>query len=220
MRNLLLSVALIALPVGVFAAGYAVLAPASPSSRSEGADATPLGDMSPFIAIVTDVRQIADTGDMVAAETRITDFETAWDDAQKTLRPVNKTSWGNVDEAADAALDALRADTLDPAGVTTTLSDLMAELEDPTRVPGESATADTSGGATVSGIATTDANGRALPCEVMLDQLKTSLASASLSTDAGARVASLQARGTERCNADDDARADDFFAQGLALTSK
>ncbi len=72
---------------------------------------------------------------------------------------------------------------------------------------------------TVSGIIISDANGRPLPCEVMLDRFRTTLAGATLSDAARSAVGALQAKGTERCNADDDARADDFFAQGLALMS-
>jgi hypothetical protein len=64
---------------------------------------------------------------------------------------------------------------------------------------------------------TTDANGRPLPCEVMLETFRTTLAGATLSKADRATVDTLRAKGTERCNADDDARADDFFAQGIAL---
>ncbi len=216
MRDLLLSAALIALPVGVFAAGYSLIAPA-PAAQTQ-ADAGPsLGDMTPFTTIVTDVQATAAKGDLTAAEARITDFETAWDDAQKGLRPINTTAWGNVDTAADAALDALRAKSPDPAKVETTLADLQAELADPSRAPGDTAAA--TGALTVAGIATTDANGRPLPCEVMLDTFRTTRAGATLTDADVATVDTLQAKGTERCNADDDARADDFFAQGLALMS-
>lgn len=64
---------------------------------------------------------------------------------------------------------------------------------------------------------TTDANGRALPCEVMLETFRSKLATTTLTAEQRQAVDTLQAKGTERCNADDDKRADDFFAQGLAL---
>ena len=216
MRNLLLSVVLIAAPVAVFAAGYTLLAPAGAPAAASAAGPS-LGDMTPYAAIVTDVQGLALKGDMAGAKARITDFETAWDEAEPTLRPKNKSAWGNVDDAADAALSAVRAGTPDPAEVKASLADLQAALADPQQAPGA---APAGAPATVSGVATTDADGRALPCEEMLKAVRAGLASPGLSADVTARATDLQARATERCNADDDRRADDFSAQALALLPK
>ncbi len=90
MRNLLLGVALITAPVAVFAAGYSYFRPVVPTVAS----APSLGDMTPFEWIATDVQDIAGTGDMAAAELRITDLESAWDEAQPSLRPVNTVAHG------------------------------------------------------------------------------------------------------------------------------
>ncbi len=213
MRNLLLSVALIAAPVGIFAAGYSWLSPQTATAQVV-ASAPALGDMSAFSTIVTDVQTIANTGDLAAAGTRITDLESVWDKAQATLQPISPTEWGHVDGAIDGALHALRASPPDAASVKAALADLQTALADP-------AHGATSGGTakTVSGIATTDANGHPLPCEAMLTTFRATLAKATLSDANRASVAALQVKGTERCNADDDARADDFFAQGIALMS-
>ena len=215
MRHLLLSVALIAFPVGVFAAGYSLLAPSTPHVAAVAPAPSPsLGDMTPYETIVTDVQTIAATGDLTGAEKRITDLETAWDDAQPILRPVNPIDWGNVDGAIDDALTALRAKTPDAAAANTTLASLQSALADPSMGGGATGSV-----TTVAGVTTTDANGRALPCEVMLDTFRTTLAGATLTDAKRASLDTLQAKGTERCNADDDARADDFFAQGIALMS-
>ena len=215
MRNLLLSVALIAAPVGIFTAAYTTLTPAQNQAQAAAIAAAPSLDvMSAFTTIITDVQGIAATGNFSAAEKRITDFEAAWDDAAGTLRPVNTTYWGNIDVAADAALDALRAGTPEAAGVTAALADLQAELADPAKAPGDAPVAAV---AMVSGIATTDANGRGLPCEVMLKDLSDRLATATLPADVAAQVTDFQTKALERCNADDDARADGFSAQALAL---
>ena len=120
MKRLLLATALMLLPVGTFTAFN--LYTAGPSA------AAGLGDMSAFSAIVTDVQTIAATGDLAAAGTRITDFETAWDDQAATLRALDGNVWFTIDDASDAALDALRAATPDAAAVTTTLANLQTAL--------------------------------------------------------------------------------------------
>jgi len=216
MRNLLLSTVLIIVPVGLFAAGYAVLTPAAASSQSAATDPGPsLGDITPFATITTDVQKVADAGDLSAAATRITDLETAWDDQEKTLRPVNTAAWGNVDTAIDDALKALRAPTPDQTTVDQTLANLQNALADPA-----GSGAPTGGSVTlVQGVATTDTSGHALPCETMLELFRTTRASAKVADAQNATLDTLQAKGTERCNADDDTRADDFLAQGIALMS-
>lgn len=56
------------------------------------------------------------------------------------------------------------------------------------------------------------------PCEDMLKQLRDAEAAAINVTDANkAAIADLEAKGIERCNADDDKRADDFFTQALNI---
>lgn len=214
MRNLLLSVALIAAPVAVFAAGYTMLVPAAaPASAAAASPSPSLGDMTPYATITTDVQAIAATGDLAAAEARITDLETAWDAAEPTLRPVNKGDWGTVDGAIDDALTSLRAGTPDPAQVDATLTALQIALADPSA----SAPAATGAPDNVAGIAVTDAAGRALPCEDLLGQLRAALPSARISDADRASATELQTKATERCNADDDARSDAFSAQALAL---
>ncbi len=213
MRNLLLSVALIAAPVGIFAVGYTWLTPPAPVQAA--AAAAPLGDMTPFQAITTDVQADVGADNLAAASKRITDLETAWDKAQATLQPVNPNEWGYVDGAIDDALHALRVGTPDATTVNMALLSLQTALADPAHGGGAAAGAVQ----TVSGIATTDANGHPLPCEAMLSTFRATLAKATLTDANRASVTTLQAKGTERCNADDDTRADDFFAQGIALMS-
>ena len=41
--------------------------------------------------------------------TRITDLETAWDDAQPTLEPLDETAWTFLDSEIDDVLSAVRA---------------------------------------------------------------------------------------------------------------
>lgn len=59
-----------------------------------------------------------------------------------------------------------------------------------------------------------------VPCEDALKELR-ALESKSTASDAvKTEVAALEAKGVERCNADDDKRADDFFAQATKLLTK
>ena len=214
MKQLLLATALIVLPVGAFTAFNLYAAGASVAA----ATATPamsLGDLTAFSGIVTDVQTIAATGDLGAAKTRIKDFETAWDDQAATLRALDGNAWGTIDDAADAALGALRAGTPNAAEVDTTLTALLATLTSPV-----AATAAPVAATLVSGVAVTDANGRALPCEVMLKSVTEGLATAKLSDADHAAAVDFQTKALERCNADDDQRADGFSAQALALVSK
>ena len=60
----------------------------------------------------------------------------------------------------------------------------------------------------------------AVPCEDMLKDLRAAVAGAKLSDADAVKVQELQDKGIERCNADDDKRADEIFTQALALVKK
>ena len=182
------------------------------------ATVTELGDLSVLRAIVADTLDIATKGDLAGAAKRIADFETAWDANTSKLRALSTDRWGNIDAASDAALAALRANPPVADTVGKALSELIAALDDPSQPVG--GTTDQSATKPAGVVATTDANGHPIPCEEMLKDLRTAL-SAATPTDADkATLDDLQNKGIERCNADDDKRADDFFAQGLTLLGK
>ncbi len=202
-RNLTLSAVLIAVPVAGFVlVERFVLSPVPAVAQS----AASLGDLSAYSAIVADTQAIAATGDLVAAEKRITDLEALWDDNAATLRAADPAAWGAVDAAADAAFSALRSSAPDAGAVTSALDALQATLAAPVPAAADQPIQ------LVQGIAVTDATGRALPCEQLIGQLKDKLAGKT----ATAAVADLQTKALERCNADDDARANGFSAQALA----
>jgi hypothetical protein len=58
------------------------------------------------------------------------------------------------------------------------------------------------------------------PCETMLKDLRAATAKAKLSDADKAQVTDLENKGIERCNADDDQRANDFFAQAMKVVGK
>ena len=208
MKQMLLAAALVLVPAGVFYAGHRLLGAGAPLAQ-------PLGDLAPLAAISHEVGGLIETGDLAAAELRATDFETLWDDREADLRPRDPAAWGKVDDAADALFHALRAAAPAPQAARAALAGLDRALADP-------AGAVAAGGglaqvAEVAGIAVTDATGHPLSCEDLLGRLRDGLVAAPPGGDTLAQVQALQAKATERCNADDDTRANGFSAQALAL---
>jgi hypothetical protein len=59
-----------------------------------------------------------------------------------------------------------------------------------------------------------------MPCEKMLSDLREAEKTAQVSDADKAKVAELRDKGIERCNADDDERADNFFAEALKILGK
>lgn len=69
----------------------------------------PLGDLSAFRKIADDMLRMVRAGDMAGAKTRAGDLETAWDNAQARLRPMNPEKWTLMDNAIDDVLKKVRA---------------------------------------------------------------------------------------------------------------
>ncbi len=128
MKQFLLATVLIAVPV----VGFSVYQINFNPTAAIAAEAV-LGDLSAMQTVIKDTQTIVEKGDLVAAEKRVTDFETLWDQAEPTLRPKNKDAWSNVDSAADGALKALRSKTPDAAKIKTTLTALSTALSDPSK---------------------------------------------------------------------------------------
>jgi hypothetical protein len=211
MKQILLALLLVAAPVALFSAAEMYLVPHPAEAKANGPS---LGDLSEMKAIIADVDKIANTGDMVAAEKRITDFETAWDDAQPKLQALNGEAWGVIDGASDKALKALRAKAPDKANIALTLTALAAALENPIGAPAAASDA-----LKIAGIVVSDANGHALPCEVMIKSLQAAIAGNKVPQANLSAANDFAAKAAERCNADDDTHADEFSAQGLALAT-
>ena len=206
-KQFLLAAVLIAAPVAAFSAGYIYLAPPPEDTLAN------LGDLSPLRSIAAAVQSIAAKGDLVAAEKRITEFESLWDQEQPTIQPLNETAWGNIDDAADAAIHSLR-DPAEQAKVESTVKDLIATLDNPY---GDGSAGAQTGTKMVKGIAVTDSNGHPLPCEVLIKSLRAAIDGGQIPKEKSGDASGFMARALERCNADDDTNANSFSAQGLAL---
>lgn len=208
-KQALLATVLIAVPVGIFSAAEIMLAPPAQSEQS-------LGDLAPLTAIATDVQEIATSGDLSAAEKRITDFENEWDKDEATMRPLNKEAWRNIDDAADAAIHALRSPQPLPRTVTSTVNDLIATLSNP-----YGSTDAASGNIKlVSGTAVTDETGHPLPCEDLIKKLRAAVEGGKIPQAQASAGQEFLNKALERCNADDDTHANEFSAGGLALAAK
>lgn len=214
MKQFFLATALIAAPVALFSAYEHYLAPPAEASQTQ-AQNKGLGELKDFKAITADVQKIAATGDFKAAEKRATDFEKEWDDKQPTLRPLDPVAWGNVDAAADGLFKSLRNGHPTAEKVDAALATLKTALDTSGASAAQGAKQEL-----VSGIAVTDAAGHPIPCEELINQLKAALAKPGVDTGKAEKANGLLSKALERCNADDDQRADAFSAQGLSLLAK
>lgn len=126
MKQVLLAVLLTLVPVAAFTGFHMI-------SAQSGSKAIGLGNLSSLKAIVADVQALVDKGDITSAAARMTDYESAWDQGQTSIRPLNPTYWGNVDAASDAAIKALREPKPSVDRARKTLSALKASLDDPSK---------------------------------------------------------------------------------------
>jgi hypothetical protein len=88
----------------------------------------PPAEVAKFRTIAQDTLAKVQAGDLTGATTRIKDLETAWDDDQATLQPLDDTGWTVLDGQIDTVLKALRANTPDPTTETQALTTLLTSL--------------------------------------------------------------------------------------------
>ena len=101
---------------------------AANNSTSSSAFNSELGDMSKFTTIATDTLDLLRSGKQSEATTRITDLESAWDNAQATLKRRNSTAWHGVDDKIDIVLRALRSTNPNNASEVLALESLIAQM--------------------------------------------------------------------------------------------
>jgi uncharacterized membrane-anchored protein len=89
----------------------------------------PPPEISKFRNIARDTLEKLQAGDQAGATARIKDLETAWDDDQSTLQPLDENAWQVLDRQIDSALKAVRASRPDPATEMQTLATLLTALQ-------------------------------------------------------------------------------------------
>jgi len=119
------------LPLALFATPVLLPIIMSGSTAYAAELAGKLGDLSSLETIAHDTLVLVDKGEIKAAKKRITDFETAWDQAEKTLYPKDKAEWSVIDDAADAAINSLRTKKPNPMEAQKTVSALLDTLKHP-----------------------------------------------------------------------------------------
>jgi hypothetical protein len=91
----------------------------------------PPADLKKFAAIASDTLVLVGKADQPTASARVTDLETAWDDAEPTLSTADCQAWTFVDEQVDSVLSAVRASDPEPAAETKSIEALLATLTGP-----------------------------------------------------------------------------------------
>lgn len=103
-------------------------APAAPGQLGQLTSAFPPAEVAKFRSITQDTLSTLQAGDQAGAKTRITDLETAWDDDESKLKPMDQNAWHTLDKQIDGVLAAVRARTPDPATEKQRLTELLTAL--------------------------------------------------------------------------------------------
>ena len=89
----------------------------------------PPAEVARLRVIVQDTLAKVQAGDQAGAIARIKDLETAWDDDQSTLQPMDDTGWTVLDGQLDEVLTSLRASQPDPGTEKQALDTLLTSLK-------------------------------------------------------------------------------------------
>ena len=102
------------------------------SNTVTGTDSThttsSLGDLSVFIKITKDTRDLVMANDLGGAKTRVADLEYEWDNAQSRLKPMDGSKWTEIDDAIDKVLRDLRSTSPSQDNCKKSLDELLVVL--------------------------------------------------------------------------------------------
>jgi uncharacterized membrane-anchored protein len=89
---------------------------------------SPLGDLAEYRQITQDTLGLLNAGDQAGATTRVTDLETAWDNAEARLKPRDTAAWTTIDRKIDTVLRELRSTSPQPPREKVALTALLDAL--------------------------------------------------------------------------------------------
>ena len=89
----------------------------------------PVGDVTTFRTLTQDMLTKVKANDQAGATAAAKKLETAWDDAQPTLEPMDGGTWTAIDGRIDAVLTSIRGLDPDPTTEAQTLDDLLSALK-------------------------------------------------------------------------------------------
>jgi uncharacterized membrane-anchored protein len=98
-------------------------------SPGEAPSHFPPAEIAKFRIIAQDTLSTVQAGDQAAATARVKDLETAWDEDESTLRPMDETAWTLLDGRIDSVLTAVRASKPAPATEAPALTALLTALQ-------------------------------------------------------------------------------------------
>ena len=129
-------VAVAALLIGASTLGYYGRSAQLRERAAASVTATaPLGDLSHFRALAGDMLRAERAGDATGAKARADDLESAWDNAQALLRPMNPAKWTLMDNAIDAVLKNVRSGSNGAVGTLEAFIHVMDTLADDKAAP-------------------------------------------------------------------------------------
>lgn len=91
--------------------------------------AFPPAEVAKFRSITQDTLSKLQAGDQAGAKARIKDLETAWDDDESKLKPIDQNAWHTLDKQIDGALAAVRAPMPNPVTEKQRVTALLSALQ-------------------------------------------------------------------------------------------
>lgn len=92
-------------------------------------DPLPISDLSNFKTIEEDTLKLVDEGNLSGAKSRVKDLETAWDDDQSHLKPINPKQWTEIDKTIDKILTEIRSSNPNAASCSSALEESISKLK-------------------------------------------------------------------------------------------
>lgn len=132
-RNTLLLNGILCLSIGTLLIGSLGACKKNRSDTSkntaiEAQKGSELGDLSAFKKIAEDTLALVEKDQLADAKSKIKELETAWDDAESQMKPLNSEKWNSLDKSIDRALAQLRTAQPDQASSSAALKKLIAKF--------------------------------------------------------------------------------------------